>query len=166
MYSSLRTGSVQASGGHSNPVFYVSDQFPNPTGPATFSLWRWKAGDQGWTRIVPGNGANKAISYFVNPYNRDFVYILDRDGIKRSDHAGVSWVQDLNLQNAMTQNGEFSLTEGFDEERVITDMVFSSSICVKTVGEDWTQKVRTKRLSPPPPLALDISHLSRPTVGS
>lgn len=118
---------VQASGRHSDPVFYVSDQLPNPTGPVTPSLWRWKAGDQDWTRIVPGIGANEAHSYFVNPYNPNIVYIIDRDGIKRSDHAGDSWIQDWNLQNAVTQNGEFSLLTAFDEGLVLSDMVFSSS---------------------------------------
>jgi hypothetical protein len=111
---------AQASGGHSNTVFYVSDPFTSK------SLWKWKMGDSDWEKIVPGNGADLAYRFFVSPYNPNMIYIIDDDGIKRSDDGGNNWSPDINLNNAITQNGEFSHLKVFDEGWIINDMIFSS----------------------------------------
>jgi hypothetical protein len=95
---------VQASGGHTSTVFYVGDGA---------SLWRSHADSKGnvdrWDPIVPGGGANVANRFFANPYDPDNVYIVDSDGVKRSDNGGTSWALDGELDARLTDGGTVKL---------------------------------------------------------
>jgi hypothetical protein len=86
---------VQASGGHTGPVFYVGD------GSRLF-----KSNDDlsDWTPIVPGGRAKSAVRFFVDPYRPDLVYILDATArhIMRSDDGGASWHVDQKLEKQLT----------------------------------------------------------------
>ncbi len=56
---------------------------------------------QAWERIVPGGSttqsASEAKRFFVDPYNRDRIYIVDTDAIKKSEDGGTSWRVDQSL---------------------------------------------------------------------
>lgn len=97
---------VQSSGGHQDPWFFVGD----PTGSQ--GLWRWKKGFTTWQRIVgPSLTAQTASRFFVDPYFPR-IYIIDGNSVKHSEDGGSTWQQDVNLQNAVTENGTFTLSPG------------------------------------------------------
>ena len=91
----------QASGNYNAPTYYVGDGY---------GLWKSIYDDKNnvknWQRIA--SGKNKAIRFFVNPYNPDTIYIIGINGIQRSDDGGTTWNPDANLTNALTVNGEYS----------------------------------------------------------
>ena len=164
---------VQASGGHGDPVFFVSDA------DATQGLWWWKKGENAWNRIVPAKDGSAKIArrFFVDPYNPDTIYIIDQDGIKRTDTRGSSicpiiapcvpsWRPDALLHNAVTENQSFSLEVNTQFEilsqdgvsAVITDMVFNSverntrftlgnaGVFVTLDGKSWSRLLSTTAL--------------------
>jgi hypothetical protein len=94
---------VQASGGHANPVFYVGD--PRRTN----GLWKWSRGATSWQRLVPSsNGsARMALKFFVDPYRPQRLYIVDRNGIKRSENGGASWSRDDSLSDLVSEDDRF-----------------------------------------------------------
>ncbi|HLZ85057.1 MAG TPA: hypothetical protein VKQ54_15945 [Caulobacteraceae bacterium] len=115
---------LQTSGGHAATVFYVG-------GDASSGLWTWTEGAAGWTRLVPGPGANSAVRFFVDPYRPNLIYILDSDGVKRSDDGGANWTADANLEKELTWNRQIALqtndnTSGVGDhfDLVLTDMQF------------------------------------------
>jgi uncharacterized repeat protein (TIGR01451 family) len=118
---------AQAAGGHANPFFYVSDP------DSTRGLWRWTKGATTWQRIVPAPDGSATIArrFFVDPYNPSRIYIIDADSIKRSEDAGNTWRRDVSLENAVTENGAFSLQVDLGpivgQGMVIRDMVFDPS---------------------------------------
>ena len=95
---------AHASGGHTSTVFYVTDNK---------SVWRYPPAGQGtagtWQKLVPGGGANLAWRLFANPYDPKNVYIVDSDGIKRSDNGGLTWKLDTDLTAHLTNNGTIKL---------------------------------------------------------
>ncbi|MBK8704382.1 MAG: hypothetical protein IPN33_12725 [Saprospiraceae bacterium] len=114
----------QASGGHSNPSFFVGDGI---------SLWVSLKNANGeldsWDKIVPGNGANQAIRFFANPYNPDEIYLLDNDGIKRTDNGGLQWWPEKQLDSLLTEGGNFlyAETRNLHENKdasILNDMIF------------------------------------------
>ena len=118
-------GIVQASGGHAATVFYVG-------GDGT--LRTWTAGAPSWTQIVPGNGANSAIRFFVHPYRPNVIYLLDTDHVKRSDDGGHSWQVDTNLERQLTWGNQIAMssndnTSGLSDhfDLLLTDMQFDPS---------------------------------------
>ena len=108
---------VQASGGHTNPVFFVSDGMGN--------LFKWDGGLNVWRKIVPGGptgrAATGAISFFVDPFHPEIVYLVDQSGIKVSLDGGESWLPELGLSQSVTAGGKINAQTA----TVITDMVFS-----------------------------------------
>ena len=116
-------GVLQASGGHTNTVFYAGGNDAN-------ELWTWSNGMNAWRRIVPGGGSTIAPRFFVNPYNPNVIYILDEQDVKRSDDGGASWRQDASLQQQLTCGGRIPVSRApqsdlYDNvEVVLTDMQF------------------------------------------
>jgi len=53
----------------------------------------------------PGGYAKVASRFFVNPNDPGNVYIVDSDGIKRSDDSGGPWELDAGLNAYLTANG-------------------------------------------------------------
>jgi hypothetical protein len=140
---------VQASGGHSSTVFYVSDvihgtQDNLPLGQ--MRLWKWTAGLPAWQQIVPPPppvilptaGAapapgpvpvapQNARRFFVDPYRPQLLYVLSDQHIFRSDNGGQGWVIDSSLETQITRQGAFPMVIGFDEspfEALLRDMQF------------------------------------------
>ncbi len=118
---------VQASGGHESPTFYVGQ----PDGSRR--LWKWRTGMNQWQPLVPGplvNGANipaVANRFFVDPYRPNLIYVLDNAAVRRSDDGGNTWTVDASLQNALTENGAFPVSVGYDGnpgQALLRDMVF------------------------------------------
>jgi hypothetical protein len=109
---------VQASGGHRNPVFYVA----NANGG---NVWRWDAGGGIWKPIVPGGppgqSASFALSFFVDPFRPNVIYLVDVSGIKVSLDFGESWLPEPGLTLAMTAAGKLRSPS----RTVICDMLFS-----------------------------------------
>jgi hypothetical protein len=123
---------VQASGGHDRPVYYVGDQL---TGG---SLWKWTEGMSAWKRIIrpigPEGGLpgpSNARRYFVDPYRPALVYVLADNGVWRSDDGGEEWVKDAALAMAISENGAYPMnvgsariTDGTPNPVLLRDMQF------------------------------------------
>jgi hypothetical protein len=116
---------VQASGGHTDTVYFVSDS------DASKSLWKWTKGMTAWEKIVPGgpsgHDAKLARRFFADPYNSNRIYIVDENAIKRSDTGGATWNLDASLDGAITEGHTFRY-DGyfgyFNTRHVINDMIF------------------------------------------
>ena len=109
---------VQASGGHQNPVFYVS----NVNGGR---VWKWDEGGGMWKTIVPGGppgrSATSAFRFFVDPFRPEIIYLVDSSGIKVSLDGGESWLPEPGLTLAVTAGGKIRSPS----RSVILDMLFS-----------------------------------------
>ena len=108
---------VQASGGHANPVMFVANRFG--------TVWRLNAAQTSWDQIVPRNPTGSvpvglALSWFVDPYDPDIIYVLDLQGVKLSIDGGVSWFLDVDLTTAVTGAGKLTISAS-----LLQDMVFS-----------------------------------------
>lgn len=110
---------VQVSGGHQFPVFYVGDG-----NGATGSVWKLDATSNSWLKIVPTGPApvqvGAALSWFVNPYDPDEIYVLDASGVVVSADGGQSWLNHTTMTNALTARGKFSISAS-----LLQDMQFS-----------------------------------------
>jgi hypothetical protein len=166
---------VQASGGHSNTVFYVADEGP------TSGLWKWSSGDSGrWQRLVPGDGAHRANRFFVSPYDPNIVYIVDCDtsceGIKRSDNGGQSWVLDASLDRALTEGHTFAYG-GTGASSILKDLVFDrsnpsrrfavadSGVFFTVDGLSWTRLLSTSAI-PGHPIGAFLDSITDPNSWS
>jgi len=110
---------VQASGGHAATVFYVGDG-SNQSG----TVWKLDATSNAWIKIVPGGTgsvqAGTALSWFVNPYDPDEIYVLDYSGVKFSTDGGQSWLYHIAMTHAVTANGLLTISPS-----LLQDMQFS-----------------------------------------
>lgn len=96
---------VQASGGHENPTYYVSNI---DTGVG--DLWKWQRGMTNWEQIIPSAttpSPSVIKRFFVDPYRKDILYALDRLNVYKSVDGGVNWIIDTDLRNNLTVNGKF-----------------------------------------------------------
>ena len=116
-------GIAQASGGHANPVYYVADTSGN-----LYKLGTCNPGGliQCWNQIVPVNNffgvsVQAALSWFVDPYDPDTIYVLDQDGMKVSPDGGSIWLIDFELTNAITAGGKLAISAS-----LLKDMLFFS----------------------------------------
>jgi hypothetical protein len=97
---------VQASGGHTNTVFYVGVD-------ANRRLWKWTEGMAGWKQLVPTSflptpvpiAPQSAIRFFVDPYRPDILFVVDAVHVWRSDNGGATWVIDTDLERQATNDG-------------------------------------------------------------
>jgi hypothetical protein len=108
---------VQVSGGHFAPVYYVGD--------ASGNVSKLSADKTTWSQIVPhdvviGTSVQNALSWFVDPYDPDGVFVLDADGVKISTDGGESWFFDPALTNAVTGGGKLTISAS-----LLQDMQFS-----------------------------------------
>jgi hypothetical protein len=108
---------VQASGGHSNPVFFVA----NLSG----IVWRLNEAHTQWDKIVPkivavGTSVGAALQWFVDPYDPDSIYVLDSQGMKISIDGGDSWFLDSGMTNAITADRQLAISKS-----LLQDMQFS-----------------------------------------
>jgi hypothetical protein len=94
---SVDLGVLQASGGHTQTVFYVS-------GNAAQELWKWTEGMPNWERLVPRGNVTSARRFFVDPYRPNLIYVLDQEKVWRSEDGGHTWQADANLQQQLTCN--------------------------------------------------------------
>jgi hypothetical protein len=111
---------VQVGGGHYTPVYYVADMTPNM--PTTGTVWKWNVQNMSWDQIVPQPGpgvVGAALRWFVDPYDSDTLYVLDKTGVKFSVDGGVSWEADPVLTNALTAGGKLYISAS-----LLQDMLF------------------------------------------
>ena len=122
---------VQASGGHSSPVYYVGD--PDLTFGGQQRLWKWTRGMPAWQLLVPGNTAPAtaepqiAQRFYVDPYRPNRIYLLDKSRVRRSENGGVTWVVDTSLEQVLTESGAFpfvSVDDGSAQPVLLRDMNF------------------------------------------
>jgi len=124
---------VQASGGHTDPAYYVASRIKNDDESLGKNLYRSYRNPtthkvEGWDCIVPGalhpgshdgqcvappasSGDNdppiRAVRFTANPYDNAEVYVVDELGrIKLSVSRGQYWTKDGSLTNWMTANGQ------------------------------------------------------------
>lgn len=122
-------GVVQASGGHSNPTFFVGDQDEDETQ----GVWKWRRGQRGWQQVVPalvGPGPSRARRFFVDPYRPRILYVLGTDHVWRSLDGGSEWSIDQPLETALTEGGIFPVgltSEAGSAQVLLRDMVFDPS---------------------------------------
>ncbi len=123
---------VQASGGHAIPTYYVSDQ---PTGdiPGRGRVWKWSRGMTAWRQVVPRPTSSgppapaMAKRFYVDPYRSRRVYVVGPDHVYRSDDGGSTWVVDVSLERAVTENGSLPFDvpdDGNPGQTLIRDMLF------------------------------------------
>jgi len=109
---------VQASGGHSNTVFFVGD------GNKLYRSHRDNKGEvDSWDTIVPGKGASVARRFFVNPYDSKNIYIVDANGVKCWDDKKQTWGIDKSLEKLASENGEYHYNAS-SSNCILTDMFF------------------------------------------
>ena len=133
---------VQASGGHANPAFYVSDR--------SGDIWRLSADQTQWNMIVPsfglgGSGVYAALQWFVDPYYPDAIYVLDRQGVKLSIDGGGTWYLDTRLTDAVTGGGSLSVSRSllqdmhfcYEELQTRFAMGTAGVFCTMDYGESW-----------------------------
>ena len=94
---SVDLGVLQASGGHTQTVFYVG-------GNTAQELWKWTEGMLNWERIVPRGNVTSARRFFVDPYRPNLIYVLDQKKVWRSEDGGQTWQADSSLQQQLTCN--------------------------------------------------------------
>ena len=161
-------GIVQASGGHTATVFYVGGSGIG----GNRTLWTWTDGAANWNQIVPAPvmagsvGANSAIRFFVSPYQPNLIYILDSDGVKRSDDGGITWNRDSSLETQLRWDKRIPLSSNDDSsgigdrfDLVLTDMQFDpynppvrfavgvGGAFATIDGVNWTRLVHTGALA-------------------
>ena len=117
-------GVAQASGGHTETVFYVGGNSAN-------NLWKWTEGMANWAQLVPGRGASQARRFFVNPYDPSLIYLLDIANVRRSDDGGDTWQTDPSLEQMLSCGGRIPISrdetvsgQGDFADVVLTDMKF------------------------------------------
>jgi hypothetical protein len=185
---------VQPSGGHDNPIFYVSDQGfvgtnQAPTWPnGQKHLWKWTSGLEDWQPIIPGPIINGrpvpqiARRFFVDPYRPDLIYVLDTDHILRSDDSGNSWIIDYSLEKQLTENGAFPLDVNIPNnvspgEELLRDMQFDpinpkyrfavgpAGVFYTVDGLNWKSLIRTSAI-PMHPNNMFYDVISDPCIRS
>jgi hypothetical protein len=156
---------VQASGGHASPTFYVGNAVPtvDRLSDASPGLWKLSPGAGGWQRIVPppaGGGAGPTLArrYYVDPYRPGRLYVLGADHVYRSEDGGRSWTADASLEAAVTDYGAYPLGElntGNPAECVLRDMQFDphrpgfalaagpAGVFMTTDGRGWRPLLRS-----------------------
>ena len=107
---------VQASGGHSAPVFYIGDAGGN--------VWKLDAAQTTWNQIVPhkailGTAVFSALRWFVDPYDPGLIYVLDFQGVKVSPDGGQTWLFDLGMTITVTAGSKLRISAS-----VMQDMLF------------------------------------------
>lgn len=164
----MNVGVVQASGGHTNTVFYVG-------GDGTIS--KWTAGTPlGWKTIAPAAaipfksvGVTSVIRFFVHPYAPNIIYVLDTDHVKVSHDGGQTWAVDQNLETQLTWDGRIAISSQADplggldtSDVVLTDMRFEpgdlnarfaigvGGAFMTSDGVTWTRLLHTGALSARP----------------
>jgi photosystem II stability/assembly factor-like uncharacterized protein len=121
---------VQASGGHDAPTFYVGNAAPTVTGlTGSLALWKLAPGDSSWRQIVPAQtrGPTIARRFYADPYRPEVVYVLGSDNLYRSEDGGGSWAMDGQLGRVVTEAGAYPLDvgdTGNPAESVLRDMKF------------------------------------------
>jgi hypothetical protein len=127
---------VQAAGGHTSPVYYVSDSRVGDF-PGLMRLWKWRAGMTSWQQIVPGPPVNAtplpsiARRFFVDPYRPSLIYVLDTNHMCRSEDGGNTWTIDRSLEQALTENGVFPFDVPYDGnplQALVRDMLFDPGL--------------------------------------
>ena len=150
---------VQASGGHDNPVFYVSES------KGLKEVWKWTAGQNHWEPITLIGSTTttppSAQRFFVDPFRPDILYILGPNRIYLTTNGGNSWTFDHNLEKAMTENGNFPFNFAVSNTRnpgeaLIRDMLFDpvrpnyrfaigpAGVFYTTDGINWSHLLLTK----------------------
>jgi hypothetical protein len=116
---------VQASGGHLVTTFYVGD--------AAGNVYKLRADESAWDKIATG-----ALRWFVDPFDRDTVYMLDYGGAKVSVDGGASFQPDFWLTYVATAGGKLSIGRP-----LIQDMLFmrgerATRFAFGTAGVFWS----------------------------
>ena len=154
---------VQASGGHSQPDFYLGDGT---------HLWRGQDPIASWVQVVPTGTLTAAWRFFANPYDASMIYMLGAQGVYSSTDYGVTWQHDNNLQQAVTANGTWEL-RCWDDNCLINDMVFDptlpgrrfaaglAGVFFTADGQNWFRLLDTRAL-PSRPRGLWFDPLSDP----
>ena len=164
--SDLFNAIVQTAGGHKDPTYFVTLNEKKDT------LWKWKSGRRVWSPIYPNNDSTalKLLRFYVNPYNPNMIYVIDMNGIKRSDDGGTTWMLDTLLDGLVTEGHQFSYNGNVT---LIHDMTFSredpslrfvianSGVYMATQHNDWRRLLNATAL-PSNPFAASFDPISDP----
>jgi hypothetical protein len=161
-------GTVQASGGHDRPTFYVGNGAPiSQQSVSSPGLWKLAPGTASWQQIVPAAAAGPAIAsrFHVDPYRPGLVYVLGGDHVYRSEDGGASWEIDRALEAVATEQGAFPLAitgSTNPAESVLRAMEFDATrpglrfavgaagVFMTTDGADWQPILRSSALAMQP----------------
>jgi hypothetical protein len=160
---------VQAAGGHADPVFFLGDGS---------SMWRGDKDAHGnlqWRPIVPDSTAQLARRFFVDPWRPEIVYLIDDAAVRRSVDKGDTWQVDHEFTDAVSGKGDwrFACQDVFC---LLNDMVFDpthptrrfaagvAGVFYTAKGVRWTRLLDTRAL-PSRPLSLWFDPLTEPAKG-
>jgi hypothetical protein len=114
---------VQTAGGHNNTAYYIGDGQ---------HIWRWR-GDMGsdgqpkpWELIVPSSDGSSTVArrFFVDPWNASLLYLIDDNGVRRSNNGGDTGTPDVNLSKAISGNNTWQLDQCTSHGCLLNDMAF------------------------------------------
>ncbi len=155
---------VQASGGHENPTYYVSNVDFRDIPSGNGNLWKWQQGMTAWEQIIPAANnpsPNNIRRFFVDPYRKDILYAQDNTNVYKSVDGGDNWIIDIDLRNNLTVNGKYPvdirnspnpgkaliLDMLFDPYREGYRFAFSPAGVFYTInGEDWKHLVLSEAM--------------------
>ncbi|MGS0527953.1 hypothetical protein ACU8V7_24970 [Zobellia nedashkovskayae] len=123
---------VQASGGHENPTYYVSNIDFRNISNGNGNVWKWQQGMVAWEQIIPATNSpspNNIRRFFVDSYRKDILYALDDNDVFKSVDGGENWIIDTDLKNNLTVNGKFPViirNSPNPGQALIRDILFDS----------------------------------------
>jgi hypothetical protein len=148
----------QASGGHANPVFYVGDRI----GGRVFKLNQSKTA---WNQIVPNNTlvtpVKSALKWFVDPYEPNTIYVLDKDGVKVSVDGGSRWDFDAHFTRAITADNKLNISASLLQDMHFMRGERQTRFAFGTAGVFWTENFGVEWF----PLVNSIALPGRPESG-
>jgi hypothetical protein len=149
---------AQASGGHGAPVFYAGTRF----GGQVFKL---NSDQTAWVGIVPNltlaTPVKSALSWFVDPYEPNTIYVLDQDGIKVSPDGGRSWIFDARFTRAITLDAKLAISASLLQNMLFMRGERQTRFAFGTAGVFWTEDFGVEWV----PVVNSIAFPGRPEAG-
>lgn len=148
----------QTSGGHADPVFYVGDRL----GGRVFKL---NAAKTSWDQIVPNatlrTPVQKALRWFVDPYEPNTIYVLDQDGVKVSVDGGNRWDFDAHFTRAIRADNKLKISASLLQDMLFMRGERQTRFAFGTAGVFWTENFGVEWL----PVMNSIALPGRPESG-
>jgi hypothetical protein len=125
---------AQASGGHSNPAYYVASPVPNIQQLIGWQVFKLNEAQTAWDKIVWN-----ALRWFVDPYEPNAIYVLDANGVKVSADGGSSWFFDASFTRVITADGKLRISASLLQDMLFMRGERQTRFAFGTAGVFWTE---------------------------